>query len=789
MAEDNKGGGTFDQPKIGKKPLPKGSGDSKTNAQVFGLIGQQVMRINKLTGSVESSNYALIDALRTEFDASNAISEKQLNTFLDVKNTLLSINESLLPFKALTTELNEDGVGKKGKGGKASVGLGVVVDPASGKDVEMLNAKIAELEATLQRLGGKGGGGKAFLGGALTSAALGGTAGGAVGGAFGGAIGGTLAMVGLGLGAITGALYLGAAAVDKFGTGLSNIATGLEDLDNITITAENFRELGKAINLLTEDVDAAEARGVKIFSEVAFKNLSDGLKILSATEVDTSNITAVGHAIREVSNDIDFLGPIALRILDGTQFEDLAAGIEALGKADFDKQILRDATEGLSYMVENVDDRTAARTFQLLGNANLTGIANGLSALGNIDNQENLKESLVTAGDALGSFLLTLNDPRFLRNDFAAGSQIIQRLGYDDALGNVASGIITLSEVPNPQDASLSLTYLGVGLRNLLQEINVANVAALKWITSDSFKDLADGIDALMMFANETKEVLRPDGTTEIVRNADRIADDFEEIGKGMKSINDSVTYMGTFNLKQLAIGNGGIFTENTNVLMEIAKGMDALNKVPDIDTENFLKMGQALYTLVTAARGQNLADVLGGEDLNWWESWLVAYDEGLLKLAGLFGYNKTQEEAIGLQELGKALQQFEPIDETVLNNFANAAPVIARVMEQLRDGVTGDDMEFKNLHRFTEAIADLDPSSVKAVSELSHALGLSVRGIPITADQVDALGKQVLSQLMVHAPVNTGGNMTNIVDNTQINSPVSTNMGSYTPAVIHVSK
>ena len=64
MAEGNDNNPTFKQPKIGdKKPLPKGQGESKTNSQVFGIIGQQVMRINKLTTAIVQGNDNVVDAI------------------------------------------------------------------------------------------------------------------------------------------------------------------------------------------------------------------------------------------------------------------------------------------------------------------------------------------------------------------------------------------------------------------------------------------------------------------------------------------------------------------------------------------------------------------------------------------------------------------------------------------------------------------------------------------------------------------------------------------------------
>ena len=795
MAEDNKGGGTFNQPKIGKRPLPKGSGDLKTNSQVFGLIGQQVMRINKLSAAVENSNFSLIEVLREEFDASHAIGEKQLAVYKEVNKSLLSINDSLLPFKQLSLELMEEGIGgsKTGTNSSTNATIGVKVTPSSGAQVEALEKKLLKLEKSLERLGGKKGGG-GFLGGAalggIAARTGGAMAGGAAGGTLGGAALGLLGGVGLGLAAITGALYLGAMAVDKFGTGLQNVATGLDALDKLDITADNFKNLNQAINNLTDDVSIRGARGLRIFSGAAFIDMAMGLEALNNTDLDAENFKVLQEAIYRLSTSTTGLGAIGLKIFSGVAFEEIARGMTVLSETDFDQQGLKDAADGLGYLMNQLDQFKASIAIQILSGADLKNLSEGLRDLDGLSDLSDLKGNLLNAGDAIGSFLLTFVDTeRFFGSDFKDGAKVIERIGKGNALGHLADGIVTLSEIKNPDDASFALTTLGVGLSNLLKQMNYINVGAMKWLDSGSFKDVADGINEIMMFTNATKEVLNPDGTTSLVRNADLVASDFEEVGKALSSINDSVTYMGTYNLKVLAKGKGGFFGDNINVLNEVAEGLQSLQNIEDFDVDKFIGIGTALYTLVTAARGEGLSDVFQNEsDMSAFDKYLISWDFAVKSFAGLFR-NPLQDTATGFQLLGQALDEYKNLDENKLANFERAVPALKRAIILLQDKNIGENANFTVLSRFGKALDKINPNNLRAISELSESLGLAVRGMPITPDQVSALKNSVVSEILYSQQVNVMEGSTSVIDNTQITTPYQGQLGSYQPAVIHVSK
>ena len=68
MAEDNNNNESYEA--SGARRLPRGMGDGKTNAQVFGIIGQQVKRIGDLNKSVASG---MADVTLAVFDMNDTL--------------------------------------------------------------------------------------------------------------------------------------------------------------------------------------------------------------------------------------------------------------------------------------------------------------------------------------------------------------------------------------------------------------------------------------------------------------------------------------------------------------------------------------------------------------------------------------------------------------------------------------------------------------------------------------------------------------------------------------------
>ena len=226
------------------KPLPKGMGNGKSNAQVFGIIGQQVKRIGDLQKAIMSGNQALIDQLKNQHSEIKGCDADQLQVLYDIDTAIRKIGLQLSPIAAAAIEKAEDVNQGKAIVGPSVSGIADAADEA-GSGSDKAGKKVNNLTAAGARLR------RGLVGGAAGTAA-GSMVGGAVGGGLMGAlttVGIGIGAVGLGTGALTGALWLGAVAVDRFGDGLKNTAEGLDDLNDLDLIPARFDRIGEAIKI------------------------------------------------------------------------------------------------------------------------------------------------------------------------------------------------------------------------------------------------------------------------------------------------------------------------------------------------------------------------------------------------------------------------------------------------------------------------------------------------------------------------------------------------------------
>ena len=74
-----------------KTPLSKGMGNTKSNAQVFGIIGQQVRRINELTKAVISGNHELVAEIKANGIKASRDSADQHQVLWDIDTAILKL--------------------------------------------------------------------------------------------------------------------------------------------------------------------------------------------------------------------------------------------------------------------------------------------------------------------------------------------------------------------------------------------------------------------------------------------------------------------------------------------------------------------------------------------------------------------------------------------------------------------------------------------------------------------------------------------------------------------------
>ena len=778
MAED-KGKGPFNQPKVGyknRKDLPKGEGNGKTNAQLFGMFGKVSERLSTLNRSVLATHDGVVQTMREEFNTSHTLSKSQLETMTAVQASVDSLATSLLPLGQLAEEAREGRAGDSDSGTQNKNPFNKLLFHIFGnkerKQVQDFDKSLKELNQTMEKMGGKGGG---FLGGAaLTGGAVGLARGGSMGAAAGGAVGGLLGAMGLGVGILTGALYLGAAAVDRFGRGLTNTAQGLEDLNNVTLDVSNFYNLNDAILALIDGVGPKDSIGFKIFSGSAFNNMADGLNTLNQLKLDTTVFKDIGMAIEEVGTKVGILKGFGLQIFTGTAFEKLSAGLETLNATEIDADNMAEIGKGLGSFAKesnpfwtNIGAIGNATTIQMLGKVSWKNLAEGLDALNKVGKTDpNLEQNLTNMGQSLAAFILTLTEDELFDSPYKDGSKILTTLGDKDALGKLAKGLKELSTIGNTESVKQDLINLGEGLAALIASTdNYFGTTSLVRMNKVKFQDLADGLATLQGLASKMVEYTDPEGNTKLVRNSEIMADDFNLIATSMESLNDSVDRMGVKNLTNLAVSRGSFFNSNQdyNVLEEISAGLTKLNEIPDFDPEQFKKISDSLYFLVTGSRGQSLLDEFqqyGLTDDDTLDKILATADRVASNFISIFTGGNLQQVAEALITLGPALKNFREVDEEATDNFSYATNAMKVLMESLDNDAINSSGNYSKLNNFISAVNKMDTDKMINLSEIADSLGVSVRGQPISQAQVDALRSSVIQSLIA----------SNIVDASTVN-------------------
>lgn len=795
MAED--GGGTFDQPKVGRKKLPKGQGDLKTNSQVFGLIGQQVMRINKLTSAIDSGNAALVNTLESQLNQSNQIAGSQLKVLDNIQAILGTIGTSLAPLATLATEQNEGSVIKK-----QGMMAGIAGFFSPGKDstneinnnvkaVNNLSKAYKNLNQQTGALTGLG------VGGGIIGATVGGAAGalGRVGVLGGAAIGGTFGLIGGGLLVLTGAMYAGARAVDIFGEALPKVADGLERLDTVRVTKENFVELNQAINALNNDISRSEARAFNIFSKSAFVNVAEGIETLNNTEVDTALFDDIGSAIENLVGDMTLGGSLGLRIFEGTAFNKLKEGIEVLNGVKIDAgfaNMMGEIGQGIGDFTSNSynfwSGTGGVNVVSKLNNVDLQKLADGINHLNSIEYNEKLSTNLANAGTAIDGFLDPLTG-YFSGNKNAAN--ILQTLGERSLLKGLADGLTELNNLPNKGTLKENLTLIGDSVEAMLDGFRNAKAAGvLTDLTLEDFTELIDGMEALQAMVNKPIDLIDSMGKkVGSVRSGDLLKSDFETLGQSLAALLDGLEKSKVKSLTQL-VGTDGFF--DANALIELEDGINQLNQLPAIKSDNFEAMGKAIYSLVSNAAGKTTAEELREmQDEDWWTKSLLVFDNSMGYLAGIFDRKTELEKAAnGMAGMSFVLRSFDEVDEPMLKNFVDASKGVADVMNTLSDENIVGQANYKKLDKFVKAIDRLNPIRLKQVSDLTDALGIAVEGGNISAQQVDALKSSVVQQIL-RASIVDSSSQNNIQQN---NSSRVSNFGggssaSFVPVSVFVSK
>ena len=791
MADDN----TFNQPKVGKK-LPKGEGNSVSNKQVFGMFGKQLAVLNKINKSINSQGIDVVSALKDELGKTNSIGAKQLKELSNIQSSLNSLAAALLPIGKLAEEANEGSVNKKGGirtlfANFLNPGNSTQLINQNAAAVDKLAKSYEKLNKQTNALTGVG------VGGGLVGAAVGGTIGalgraGMVGGAL---IGGTLGAIGGGALLVTGAMYAGAKAVDVFGEALPKVADGLERLDSVRVTKDNFVALNEAINALNDDLSMSEGAAFNIFSRSAFTNVADGITVLNNTPVNLDAFKKIETAIDSLVGKVSIPNSIALRIFTGTAFDDLKKGVEVLNTIevndDFEFEMGR-IGQGIGDFTNNSynfwSGTGGVAVVDKLNKVDLKKLANGINHLNGIEYNDKLTDNLANAGTAIDGFLDPLTG-YFSGNKNAAN--ILQTLGERTLLKGLADGLTELNNLPNKGTLKENLTLIGDSVEAMLDGFRNAKAAGvLTDLTVEDFTELIEGMEALQEMVNKPIDLIDSMGKkVGSVRSGDLLKSDFETLGQSLSALLDGLNRSKVNALTDL-VGSDGFF--DTNALIELEKGINQLNQLPAIKSDNFEAMGKAIYSLVSNAAGKTTAEELKEmQDADWWTKSLLVFDNSMSYLAGIFDRKTELEKAAnGMAGMSFVLRSFDEVDESMLKNFVDASKGIADVMNTLSDENIVGEANYKKLDKFVKAIDRLNPIRLKQVSDLTDALGIAVEGGNISAQQVDALKNAVVQQIL-RASIIDSSSQTNVQQN---NTSRSFNYGgsgsaSFIPVSVFVSK
>ena len=666
MAEDNNNNESYDA--SGARRLPRGMGDGKTNAQVFGIIGQQVKRIGDLSKSVTAGMADVQDEIQLMH---LTLAEESTST----NNLLSTIGEGIMdlikltePITAQALESAEDqytpGMAASTVGAKSAEVLAV------GDDMDKTSDKVEKTTSAFSKLGmllGMGGGG------AMAGRAVGGAVGGGVGGTILGVLGGVgigLGLVGGGLAVITGALYLGAKAVEKFGEGLQEVSIGMAELNKLEINKQKFYDLGDALGGLVEDIGLG--------------------------------------------------GGLGLMLVASTDMVKLAEGMKALNDVDIDKQALIDAGEGLGGFLESVDSNIlSAFTIQLIDD-NLIPLADGINHFNNIDVPADFVGMMTRIGEGLG--VLLNESGGFLGNNVLQTGAL---QAIDDNLEPLAAGIGKMNDLKLRKDFVEHMKRMGFGLNQFIQEAHsVGILLQVQFLQAidDNLKPLAEGIEIMSKVDADTFLEKAPkigEGLGKLLEGTDNLfgaigantLDDelMVELPTAIDRLNQTDAELFKTKGTELGEGFGNLIAgfesffgtrglqRISDDLNNLASGIDDLNKV-NVDgiEEKFTSMGKGISSILQGVTGE-INDT--GEGFNF----------------DLFGFGQMLETSSStrglerisgpLMDLANAMEVMSKVSEQGIM-FDSVAQQLTMLLTSVNDKALGDDFDY--LYDFTEEIRRL---------------------------------------------------------------------------------
>lgn len=391
---------------------------------------------------------------------------------------------------------------------------------------------------------------------------------------------------GIGIGAAAAGIGYLVSQILDIGPAMTRLSTGLEDLDNTEVSAENFQTLGNAIASLVSGAGIGGALGIRILAGTAFDDLATGIERLNAVSFDPAALRAVGEGLDGMLAPLSGfdLGEAGVLQMIDDNLMDLAAGVDALAKAEVPTEDkMRTIGEGLNAILEplSAGDIGEATVFQMIDD-NMETLANGLLKLQQVD-----PAAIDRIGPVVGNALQAILDG----TDDLAGASGLQMI--DDNLIPLADGINYLNGIDDQRFNTIS-GVIGPAFQRILDGTDdIAGFVGLQMI-DDNLMPLADAIKYMTNVVDEDT-FMRFDQLSHFIGPAfQRMLDGTDDLlgAVGLQAIDD--------NLKPMADG--------IKYMSDVGGEVDLANVGNIVDGYNQL----ARLENVSPAQIQGFADLLG---------------------------------------------------------------------------------------------------------------------------------------------------------------------------------
>jgi hypothetical protein len=697
-----------------KPKLPKGDGDLKTNAQVFGLIGRQFQEIsamNRTLGTLGEAQGLIAEALTKSAEAGVELGERQIKAMENVAGILNTIEGVIRPISTRAEEANEGGLttaqpqsapGAAGGAAAAETGKGLL---SMGGDAKTAGKGFGFLE-------GAGKGVAAVLKG----------------------VGATALMIG-------GAFLLAGIAVKKVGEGFQEIAVGLDDLNDLDLLPEKFEAIGQSLAAMAAPAGISGALALKLLSGSAFKDMAEGMEALNDAEFDPANLERVGKGLGAMLDPLGGQESAArtLQMIDDN-LGDVAVGIQELANVDVPAGFSESLTSvgvGLGGMLDGIGTQWLdAGTLQMVDD-NLVPLAEGVQKLVSIDfGSADVEEKFGAIGLAIGSLLDGIGG----WSGNALDASTLQMI--DDNLIPLADGVTRLNQL-DTDTFTTKAPLIGTGMQAILDGTDDLLGAQGMQMIDDNLAPLSVGIDRVNLIDADR-----------FLRTAIRLGPAFQVLLDGTDDI----------------MGAQGMQMIDDN-LIPLADGIDRLNEL-EVDPAKFANIGEGLDAILD---GISNTDDDKGFFGNFFDGAEGAVDRARAMSIAAEPINILADALANMSEIDGDLDA-EKIKSDVVA-IATAANALSdeelkggfdKFNEFVGNGV------FRNTG--LKALADVDATNLAAVvdslQKLNLASGLDAN-FQIGGGQIDPTG---LDNTEAASTTNIAVPTVNSIDNSRISAPTTHN-------------